>query len=898
MGKAREKKNSKGRLDKYYHLAKEQGYRARSAFKLIQLNKKFNFLEKSRVLIDLCAAPGGWLQVATKYMPQQSLIIGVDLAPIKPIPGVITFQDDITTERCRQNLRQEMKTWKADVVLHDGAPNVGKAWIHDAFSQSELVLVSLKLATEFLSKGGIFVTKVFRSKDYNKLLWVFQQLFRKVEATKPPSSRNVSAEIFVVCRDYIAPKRIDPRMLDPKAVFSDVGAEEPKKMTDIFKPEKKHRQREGYEEGDYTLHKKIDVMEFIRSQDPIHTLGSYNQFTWDSDEAKELLKRDITTEDVKVNCEDLKVLGKSDFKTLLRWRSALREEYKMDKKEEEESKMEEAMVEAESMDEDEMLEAELAHLTKEEAAKKKREKRKANEKKMKLIQRMQLNMIVPTDIALDENHVGQDEIFNIKKIKQDESLAKLQEGDMSFADALEDEEEEGEDDIQVDNAKLKGRIREMDYDIDNDEAVDSDEEYERDLEAQMDEEYARYKQRRAEKDAKFRAKQVREEQDEWTGFDDGKEKDVETKDSRFNSDSDASSSDESDHDTASDSSSDDDSDSENETLEKTIQTAVAKSMKTGTTVTKSKKSGNSLMNDLGEKAALSKKTSSGLTTAAAMFFDQDIFHDAELDDIVDKEEAEDSSDDEEFIREQSRKRKRQQEDEGSSNEEEEEEADSDFEIEQMEEDAPLDEERWDGKADENSKAMKEAIEKGLTTPEAMTLARQLANKEKTVQDLIDEGFTKEAFRDKDGLPSWFLDDEKHHNKPNLPVTKEAMDQLRAKLKALNARPIKKVQEAKARKKFKAAQRLAKAQKKATDIAENPDMTEKEKAKNITKLIARASKSKPKKEVKVVVAKGANRGIKGRPKGVKGRYKMVDGVMKNERRAQKRREKKMKKGKRH
>jgi AdoMet-dependent rRNA methyltransferase SPB1 len=182
----------------------------------------------------------------------------------------------------------------------------------------------------------------------------------------------------------------------------------------------------------------------------------------------------------------------------------------------------------------------------------------------------------------------------------------------------------------------------------------------------------------------------------------------------------------------------------------------------------------------------------------------------------------------------------------------------------------------------------------LTTPESITLARQLANKEKTLEDLVDMGFSKEAFRDKDGLPEWFLDEESRHNKPNLPVTKEAMNQLREKLRALNARPIKKVAEAKARKKFKAAQKLAKAQKKATDIADNPDMSEKEKAKTIGKLIARASKTKPKKDVKVVVAKGANRGIKGRPKGVKGRYKMVDGVMKKERRAEKRREKKAKK----
>lgn len=298
---------------------------------------------------------------------------------------------------------------------------------------------------------------------------------------------------------------------------------------------------------------------------------------------------------------------------------------------------------------------------------------------------MQLNMIVPTDIALDEGGMGDDEVFNIKKIKQDESLEKLYSGDMSMADNLDDDDDD--EDVNVDK-NMKGRIREMDY-----VNMDSDEEYERDLEEQMDEAYTRYKQRRAEKDAKFRAKQARDEEDEWHGFDDKKEE----RDKKFDSDS---NSDESDSGSSSDSDSDD---SDSESDEEYQKPAAPKQKKPEI----KKKTTNSLMNDLGEKTALSKKTESGLSTAASMFFDQDIFQDVALDELLeeDEEEEEESSDDEAFIKEQSRKRKRSQQDV------DEQEEDSDFEIQATEDAVPDKEDIWDGKEDENSKAMKKAMGK-------------------------------------------------------------------------------------------------------------------------------------------------------------------------------------------
>lgn len=812
-------------------------------------------------------------------MPPGSLIVGVDLVAIKPIPRCITFAEDINSFKCRDQLRETLKDWRADIVLHDGAPNVGTAWVQDAYTQSELTLQALKLAVEFLSPGGTFVTKVFRSKDYNNLMWVFNQLFHHVEATKPPSSRNVSAEIFVVCQNFRNLSRIDPKFLDPRHVFKELdsgpmqGTSSHNLLENVVNPEKQRRKREGYEDGNYTLYKTIGADEYIRAVDPIAVLGTYNRITFQTDEDKALLQHAATSDDVKANCEDLKVLGRRDFSVLIKWRKAVRESLELDRPKAKETDHAQTTVEMEPLNEEEAIDEELSRLNEEAQKRARKERRKRNEARAKALQKLQLNMTTAMDIGEDwrDEALHGEDMFSLDAIEGRHAPRHARATELLDAnDALaEDEDMDDEihnvDDEEEDEDEREARLRE--------------------LESNVDAMYEQYKDHLERKDAKFRAKEARRNSskyEEWDGIAQNKEDD-DDEDSdegpvargydamnkrKFQEET---------YDS-------DDAEDDDDEREELASTAPAPSVKTRK-AKKASASDPALLTNLESSSAAAQRQSA----ASAMWFDNPIFEDmVPLEDFVpETKDARDSTPSLDTEDEESSAQDEQEEDE----EDELETYGDDIELVPATTNEDLPDGEWNVH-DEDVEASKQARIKqhGLQTAEAVSLAHALVNRQLTKTDLVNQGFNRHSFNDKAGLPEWFLEDENKHYRTNLPVTKEAVDALRARQRALDARPIKKVAEAKARKKHRAAMRLEKAQKKAEAINENTDLSEREKAENISKILARSGKKTEKKAPQLVVARGPNRGIKGRPKGTKGRYKMVDARMKKELRAQKRRDK--------
>ncbi|XP_061359607.1 uncharacterized protein LOC133303671 isoform X2 [Gastrolobium bilobum] len=770
MGKAKAK--GKHRLDKYYHLAKEHGYRSRASWKLVQLNSKFRFLESARSVLDLCAAPGGWMQVAVQRVPVDHLVIGVDLAPIAPIRGAIAIQEDITRPECKSRIKKLMNEHGCrafDVILHDGSPNVGGAWAQEAMSQNALVIDAVKLATQFLAPKGIFVTKIFRSQDYSSVVYCLKQLFEKVEVDKPAASRSESAEIYVLGLRYKAPAKIDPRLLDVRHLFQ--GSVEPQaKVVDVLRDNKQKRHRDGYEDGISTLRKVSSAANFIWSDAPLEILGSVTSITFTDPADLPIKDHDLTTEEVKSLCDDLRVLGKQDFKHLLKWRVHIRKALSPTQKPDPPTTTE---IENEhKVDEDDKILNEMEELTYAMDRKKKRAKKLLAKRREKDKARKATGMQMD---VMEDGYVDQ-ELFALSSIKGKKDLVAV--------DTTEYEGDEGDMEDSEDEGIHEGPEHS------SSDLEDSDEErkrYDEQMEDLLDQAYDRFvvkkegsaKQRKRTKKSFDAEAQLLEEGD--------------IVQSKYDSDED-----------------------------------------------QRDQEANPLMVPLNDGT---EPTPEEITNK---WFSQDVFAEAVEEGDFEKSQSEDEMDIE-GPKENMSIAKKVRENKTMASvidgpKSQASKAEGDFEIVP----APATDSSDDSSSDESEE---EDVE---TKAEILAYAKKMMRK-KQREHILDDAYNKYMFDD-EGLPKWFLDEEKRHRQPIKPVTKEEIDAMKAQFKEIDARPAKKVAEAKARKKRVAMRKLEKVRRKANAISDQTEISDRSKSKQIEQLYRKAVPKRPKKEY-VVAKKG-------------------------------------------
>jgi 23S rRNA (uridine2552-2'-O)-methyltransferase len=189
------------RRDQYRRLAKDQGYRARSAYKLLQMNRSYNIIKKSDKVVDLGCAPGGWLQVAMKEVGSSGKVIGVDLKPVTPVAGATILQGNIEDPNVLSKIAKILGC-KADVVLSDMAPNVSGVWDIDHARQIFLSTIALGFAQQVLRVGGSSVFKVFEGDMLKEFKSELRKSFGKVLLSKPSASRQESSELYTICLDF------------------------------------------------------------------------------------------------------------------------------------------------------------------------------------------------------------------------------------------------------------------------------------------------------------------------------------------------------------------------------------------------------------------------------------------------------------------------------------------------------------------------------------------------------------------------------------------------------------------------------------------------------------------------------------------------------------------------
>jgi 23S rRNA (uridine2552-2'-O)-methyltransferase len=192
------------RNDFYYRKAKQLNYRSRASFKLHQIDERFGIFREGGSVVDLGAAPGGWLQIAKERVGPKGRVVGVDLQHIAPLEGVETIRGDLTRPETVKEL-MGLLGGKADAVISDMSPNISGQYSIDQARSVDLCHHALEFARRTLRPGGSLVMKVFEGDMLNDLLSEVRGSFASVRLHSPKASRSQSSEIYVVAKGFKGP---------------------------------------------------------------------------------------------------------------------------------------------------------------------------------------------------------------------------------------------------------------------------------------------------------------------------------------------------------------------------------------------------------------------------------------------------------------------------------------------------------------------------------------------------------------------------------------------------------------------------------------------------------------------------------------------------------------------
>ena len=190
---------NKQRRDIYVRQSKVDGYRARSAYKLIEIDEKFKIFKGGISVIDIGAAPGSWSQYASKVV-KSGKIISIDLKEMEPIGNTIQIQGDFTDQKIKEEIRKNLQK-KAEVVMSDMAVNTTGIKNIDAIYTGELCKEAMIFSKDIISDDGYFISKIFMGGTFNEIVAQGKSIFREVKVFKPKSSRKDSKESFIICKN-------------------------------------------------------------------------------------------------------------------------------------------------------------------------------------------------------------------------------------------------------------------------------------------------------------------------------------------------------------------------------------------------------------------------------------------------------------------------------------------------------------------------------------------------------------------------------------------------------------------------------------------------------------------------------------------------------------------------